>query len=57
MGIHHQLYVRAKRLSRQPQTLERTLRKVRLVQTADADLDGLEAPGSIAEDLVGGRSN
>jgi hypothetical protein len=26
---------------------------VRLVQTADADLDGLEALGSIAEDLVG----
>src|SRR5262245_17403087 len=40
VGVHHQLHVRAKLLPGQPPTLERTLRKVRLVQTADADLDG-----------------
>src|ERR1051326_1779516 len=38
----------------QPQTLERTLRKVRLVQAPDTNRDGLEALGSVAEVLVGG---
>jgi hypothetical protein len=49
--IHHQFHVRAQRLPRQPQALQRTLRKVRLVQAADPDLDAVEAPGSVAEDL------
>ena len=54
VGVHHQLHVRAKCLPRQPQTLQQTLRKVRVVQAGDTNLDGLEAFGSLAEDLVGG---
>src|SRR5207248_4680003 len=50
--VHHQLHVRPERLAREPQALYRALRKVRLVQTADADLDSAETPGAVAEHFI-----
>jgi len=50
--VHHQFDVRAERLARQPQPFDRPRWEVRLIQTADADLDSAEAFGAIAEHFV-----